>query len=422
MKKKLFLLTTSFISCFIVAATLVFVITKNKNSLSMVRGQDNPLVLQLNRSITAGEISAGEASFDTPNNNPIAFRFASASTDSGLISLASGGYFYNESKITGIKEIEVTLGSGNARLAYGNDKDDLYLGSAPLSGTSTITIDLETPSDYFKITDVAGPLTISSLNITYECSNSYNPALSSTTYNSGTNYANFTLENWAKSQKSVVFMFKKVTADATGIFKIRLCDSTKAALGYVVNVTLNADSVTVGSPANTEYSGDGWYRFMLDPAILTKQAGKDGTETMKYLQIADVSTPIRVAAMKVESMFKPQVGNYYDLPTTITSYNTSSSYLTFKLKKVNPSETGKIQLKLSDGSSNSYGIRINFVADGAPTNDRACASIQDLGDSWYLITTQTGQQITGSAFDASKLFCENYAGQKDFYLKDLTVH
>lgn len=421
MKKKVFAFGFSIISCLTLAGVIIFTSLGN-NRYSMVRGLDEPMTLDLNRSITSDEISAGQASFNTAKNNPIVFKFSSASTDSGLISLASGGEFYNDTQITGISKIELTLASGSANLCYGNAKDDLYLGLSELSGTSPITVNFDTPSDYFKICDVSGPLAISSLRLTYQCANSYDPSKASVTYSSGTSYQEFNLENWATSQKSIVFMFKKVTADATGLFKIRLCDAGKNALGYVVQVTLNADSVSAGSPANTEYVADGWYRFMLDTALLSKQAGKDGTETMKYLQVADVSTPVKIALVTAESMFKPRVGTRYDLPTTIYSYKTSNSYLTFKVKKVNPSETGKVEFKLSDGTNDSYGIRFNFVADGAPTNDRACASIEDIGGGWYLITTQTGSQITGSAFDASKLLCNNYAGQKDFYLKDLAVH
>ena len=251
-------------------------------------------------------------------------------------------------------------------------------------------------------------------------------ALYSTVYSSGTSYVDFTLENWALSQKSVTFLFKKVTADATGSFQIRLCDSTKTALGYAVTVTLNADSASAGSPANIESIGDGWYRFILDPALLTKQAGKDGTETMKYLQIASVSTPIKVAEIDAVSMFKPRLQTYYDLPETINSYNSSSKYLTFKIKKVNASEAGTVEFKLSDGSSLSYGIRFTFVANEAPTvtggNNRACTSVEDLGDGWYLITTQACSSIGGSAFNATKLYYNNYGAQKDFYLADLEIH
>lgn len=424
-KKKSFLVG-AIVASSLVACTACFVFASQQQKLFNVRGDPSPYSLNLNRSLTSEEVTAGSATFYNHVDYGIQFNFASASTSSGLVSLATGGYFYNETAITGMSGLEITLASGSATVVYGNSKDALCVGSYSLSGTSLISVSFDEPSDYFKISDVTGPLDISSLKLLYSCTNTYDPAMTPVTYESGTSYAEFTLENWALSQKTVSFMFKKVTEDATGLFKIRVCDNTKTALGYVVQVTLNADSASAGSPADVEYSGDGWYRFMLDPALLTKQSGRDGTETMKYLQIADVSTPIKVAGIKALSMFKPQLLSRYDLPVAIPSYTTSDAYLTFKVKKMNASEAGVVEFKFSDGSTDSYGIRFTFVANDAPTvtggSNRACAFLEDLGNGWYLITTQSAKQITGSAFDATKLLYNNYGGQKNFYLKDLTVH
>lgn len=174
MKKKILLLATSMISCFAVTGALVFVSAKKESRSSMVRGLDDPFVLQLNRSITAGEISAGEASFNTANNNAITFKFASASTDSGLISLASDGYFYNETKLTGITRVEGVVSGGSAKLSYGNDINCLNVGSLALDTSgSPFVIDLAAPSDYIRISDVTGPVSIESLELTYDCSNNY---------------------------------------------------------------------------------------------------------------------------------------------------------------------------------------------------------------------------------------------------------
>ncbi len=425
MNKKSFLISVISLCAVAVSA---FCIAITRANTDVMRGRASIYSLNLNRSLTADEVSAGAAVFNTAGGYPISFRFDSskASTCSGLVSLATGGYFYNDTAITGMSGLEITLASGSAKVVYGNSKDALCAGSYSLSGTSLISVDFDSPSDYFKISDVTGPLEITSLEISYACSNTYDPAMNPTTYESGTSYASFTLENWALCQKTFSFMFQKVTADATGSFTIRLCDNTKTALGYAANVTLNADSASAASPADVEYSGDGWYRFMLDPALLTKQAGRDGTETMSYLQIANVTTPIKVAGIKALSMFKPQLLSRYDLPVTIPSYTTSSAYLTFKVKAVNATEAGTVEFKLSNGTTDSYGIRFTFVANAAPTitggSNRACVSLEDLGNGWYLITTQATSQITGTAFDASKLLYNNYGGQKNFYLKDLTVH
>ena len=358
MNKKVLLFSISLVT-FATIGTAFAISMNNGSPINVANGDNPPFVLNLNRSVTSEEITAGKATFYTTNGNDIDFVFDStkASTDTGLISLATGGYFANDTAITGITQAEITLASGSATLCYGNSKDALCVGSRDLSGTSTILVNFDAPSDYFKICDVTGPLAISSLKFTYSCSNSYDPEMTPTTYESGTSYAEFTLERWALSQKSVTFMFKKVTDDATGGFTIRLTDSTKTALGYAVNVTLTADSVSVNNYANVEYAGDGWYRFMLDPARLDKQAGKDGSETMSYIQIANVSTPIKVAMKKLENMFKPVLLSRYNLPTTIPSYTTSDAYLTFKVKKVNASEAGTVEFKLSNGTTDSYGIK-----------------------------------------------------------------
>ena len=174
-KNKTFLLFTTLATTAVVCA--IGVANMKFAEAFPVKGDNNPYVLNLNRSVTSAELSAGQATFNTSGGNPINFNFDSekASVDSGLISLATGGYFYNDTQITGISRLELSLSSGSAIVSYGNAKDALYIGKASLSGTSPITIDLSTPSDYFKISNVTGPLAIDSLKITYSCSNSYDP-------------------------------------------------------------------------------------------------------------------------------------------------------------------------------------------------------------------------------------------------------
>ena len=174
MKKKCFLLGVSILGTLSVAVAMLFAHNKGYRLTSMVHGDDNPLVLELNRSVSASEISAGQASFNTSKGNPVTFKFSSASTDSGLISLASGGVFYNQKQITGITRIEGTISGGSGTLSYGNHPDCLNVGSQALdtSGTPFI-INLAAPSDYFRISAASGPMSIENLEITYACSNNY---------------------------------------------------------------------------------------------------------------------------------------------------------------------------------------------------------------------------------------------------------
>ena len=159
----------------LIVGSLCFVLNK-QSKFERATGNDESYVLELNRSLNASEVSAGVATFKTAKGNDIDFKFASASVDSGLVSLAAGGYFYNDTMITGISKIEATLTSGSATLSYGNAKDILMVGSAELSGTSLITVNLSAPSDYFRIEKITGSLAIASLRITYACENDYSYA------------------------------------------------------------------------------------------------------------------------------------------------------------------------------------------------------------------------------------------------------
>ena len=138
----------------------------------------NPYVLDMNRSISSSELSNGQAVYNTNNGNPITFRFDSSKSEtngSGLLNLLTGGYFYNDTAITGINKIDVTLSSGAATLTYGNEKNNLIIGSQTLdtNGDEKIfNINLSSPSNYFKLDVGTGPSLLKSLKITYSCVNS----------------------------------------------------------------------------------------------------------------------------------------------------------------------------------------------------------------------------------------------------------
>ena len=174
MKKKTFLIASVVSLAALIVGSITFV-SNQKDAFELTYGNDSPYLLNLNRSITSSEISAGQVTFDTAKGNPVIFKLDSskASVDSGLVSLATGGYLYNETRITGITKVEALLTSGSATLSYGNAMEALNVGSASLSGTSLITVNLEEPCDFLRIDDVTGPLAISNLKISYDCSNDY---------------------------------------------------------------------------------------------------------------------------------------------------------------------------------------------------------------------------------------------------------
>ena len=171
-KKSIILIATI---CSLVSAGALCLTLMAKNNFFAAYGDTNPYVLNLNRSITSGEIATGKATFNTNNGNLIDFKFDSnkSSTASGLISLSTGSYFYNDTAITGINKIEATISGGSATLSYGTDKNNLNLGSETLDTTGNdnvpFVINLDNPSDYFKIDDVTGPFAIKNLKVTYSC-------------------------------------------------------------------------------------------------------------------------------------------------------------------------------------------------------------------------------------------------------------
>ena len=173
MKKRLLLISVSLLSCLGIAVSII-----SRGSLSrLVHGDINPYVLDLNRSVTSSEIANGEASFNTSNGNPITFKFDSnkSSTGNGLINIDTGGYFYNDTMVTGITNVDVTLSGGSATLTYGNDKNNLSSGSETLNtnGQNNVLFNvvLDAPSNYIKLDVGTGPSLLNRLKITYSCIN-----------------------------------------------------------------------------------------------------------------------------------------------------------------------------------------------------------------------------------------------------------
>ena len=138
----------------------------------------DPYTLDLNRSISSSELSNGQAVFNTNNGNPITFKFDSSKSEvsgEGLLNLLTDSYFYNDTPITGINRIDVTLSGGTATLTYGNDKDNLVTGSQTLNtggSEMAFNVDLVSPSNYFRLDVDAGPSLLKRIIVTYSCVNS----------------------------------------------------------------------------------------------------------------------------------------------------------------------------------------------------------------------------------------------------------
>ncbi|MFA5457963.1 MAG: metallophosphoesterase [Synergistaceae bacterium] len=166
----------------VVAVATSAVIINNVKGSSLLGLNDDPYVLELNRSLSQAELTAGEAVFNTANNNPITFSFDSSKsqvTSGGVIDIMAGGYFQNDTRITGINRIEAVLSGGSATLSYGNYPESLSLGGGVLdaeSGTDVpFSVDLSTPCNYFSLHDVEGEIILKNLKITYACTNDTEP-------------------------------------------------------------------------------------------------------------------------------------------------------------------------------------------------------------------------------------------------------
>ena len=213
------------------------VVSSNFRKLADVNG-DNTYILNVNRSATASEISAGEMSINTAGGAPITFGFDSdkASTSSGVISLSSYGTFFNKTCITGLSKIEGTISSGGAILTYGIHPEVLSFGSARIESSvnnGEFSIDLSAPSDYFKLDCYGGSCAIESLKFTYACENSYvfdystskNADFSEPVINPNYSYKRFTYYTQTTTTHEIALRCSDGNR-ATGKFTVTIGDGT----------------------------------------------------------------------------------------------------------------------------------------------------------------------------------------------------
>ena len=401
-KNKTFLLFTTLATTAIVCA--IGVANMTFAEAFPVRGDNSPYVLNLNRSVTSAELSAGQATFNTSGGNPINFNFDSekASVDSGLISLATGGYFYNDTKITGISRLEISLSSGNAIVSYGNAKDALYVGKASLSGTSPITIDLSTPSDYFKISNVAGPLAIDSLKITYSCSNSYDPDI----HEGAEEFVSSSA--WADGEPNHYFVSpadSKVIDVTTDIiaFDVKFT-SDSGTLNFYLNeywsgrycgpFALSTAGVLTGTGASLKAVDDNWCRITInlpattkggDPEFVSRVnlSGTTANGFIKYMGTVEPDIHEGAKEFTSSSAWADGTVNYYFVsPADSKVLDMSTDVITFDVKFT--SDSGTLNFYLNEYWSGRYCGPFALSTTGVLTGSGA--SLSSVGDGWYRIT------------------------------------
>ena len=272
MEKKKQLLFTITTSCAFLVGFLAVLLAPKSNLINSAFGDDDPFVMDLDRGVTSGELSSGEAIFDTANGNDVTFKFSSASAGD-VLTLATGGNFYNHTKITGIKKIEATLSGGSATLSYGNAMDVLNVGSQVLdteSGSNVpFTVNFVEPSDYFKLSGVTGPMEINGLRITYSCSNDYQYAIDREVASKDLLYTSSITDN---------------KIDGTHIsLNTRCFDTSDSSSGYSYKISSGAESdskypnVQLGFTKNYDLSHSG--------LTIKAKFTADGTTTKKWMSI-----------------------------------------------------------------------------------------------------------------------------------------
>lgn len=178
-RKKYLFFSLSLVAALVTAA---FIFASNNTRLDYVFGLPNSYSLKIDRSITTTELLNESVTFYTTNNNSIDFGFGSETSETindGVIKLLNNGYFYNETAITGISNISITLSKGSVELSYGNYKNNLVLGSETLNTSNgddvVFNVVLSTPSNFFKLTCNDGSSSIKEITIKYSCSNESEP-------------------------------------------------------------------------------------------------------------------------------------------------------------------------------------------------------------------------------------------------------
>lgn len=118
----------------------------------------------------------GQATVKTTNNNDVVFSYNGVSTSSNWQSLIHGGFFSNQSPISGLKNVTVVYSSNNSKklsISYGWDETMYY--QEELTSNQTYYFNSQSPS-YFRIDNLTGnQVDIVSMDINYSCSPTVKP-------------------------------------------------------------------------------------------------------------------------------------------------------------------------------------------------------------------------------------------------------
>ena len=378
MKKKILLMTGITTGCFALIVS-AGVMSSNYKSFVKINGEGPTYVLNVNRSATASEVSSGEMSVNTDGGSPIVFGFDSASTSSGVVSLASYGTFFNKTCITGLSKIEGTISSGKAIVKYGIHPEVLTFGGDLIDSSvnnGEFTINLDTPSDYFKLDCYGGTCAIENLKFTYSCANAYDLG-----FTTGTAYFSESVVNPKSSYKHFSYFTKTTTTH-----QLALRSDANRATGKV--------DVTIGDGTNPTVSGASDWRivdvghgiYFVDMRISSMGAGQNNlpaqnvdfrTSGTQHAKVA-ILDPTSFNYYAAESGdltidFSNLEAETFDDVTTsdkvVHFYTNTHSKFMFELRAGATRRTNKCTLTIGDGSNPatsglSAGWSISYVGDG----------------------------------------------------------
>ncbi len=188
----------------------------------------------------------------TSLGNSISFTYSNAkSTSNKFCTLASGGYLYNSTTITGLESVNVTFSGGS--LSLYSSKSTTFSGSAK-SLTSGTPLSIDANYNYFKLL-ASGETAIESITVYYTCAAREEPVISDVTDTitasdltaTGTSYSDFS----GVTKSSDAVYAGNSAKDSSGNIQMRSKSSNSGIVSTVSGGTVKSVTITVGSGSNT---------------------------------------------------------------------------------------------------------------------------------------------------------------------------
>ena len=424
MKKKI-LSMVGISSCCLALVVGAKVVVSNFDKFTKANGDGVTYVLNVNRSATTSEISAGEMSVNTTEGSPILFGFDSdkATASNGIIALSSYGTFFNKTRITGLTKIEGTISSGQAILTYGIHPEVLSFGSARLDSANNngeFTVSLSSPSDYFKFDCFGGNCVIEDLKFTYACTNAYNFNFSSSSW------ANFSEEvaNPNLSYKRFTYYTTTTTAHEIALRVEgggRATDKVTVTIGDGTNPTVSKGT---GDDWRIVHVGNGVY--FVDIRIGAMGVGQSTDPAVNVNYRTSGTTHCNEAILEPYTF--TSLDGSKDVATNSTISNNAISDVTTATEVIHfyTNTHTKFMFELRDGNSNRRTSKCTLtIGDGTnPVAGSLSAgwSIYYIGNGTWLVNVPVNKMgNNGSGLVASFVFRSTGSGGGPVNYADILV-